>query len=293
MSRLSKDRSNERYLPGHLLPPGVLSTSHLREAIHAAELVILAVPTSALRTVLGELAHLHADIPILWACKGFELPAGYLPHQVVRETLTSSTRHGVLSGPSFADEIASGQPAALTLASSDPSFARQATVSLHSQRLRIYSSADVVGVELAGALKNVIAIAAGLCDGLSLGQNARAALITRGLAEISRLGTAMGGRAETFMGLSGLGDLVLTCTGVASRNYQVGQGLAQGLHLDTILKRLGHVAEGVNSSLAAVRLAHHHHVEMPIAETVLGVLEERLTPQAALEQLMSRGPRSE
>ena len=293
MSLISKDRSNERYLPGHPLPPSILPTSHLQEAVHAAELVILAVPTTALRTVLGELVQMHTDTPVLWACKGFELPAGYLPHQVVRETLTASTRHGVLSGPSFADEIASGQPAALTLASSDPSFARHATLSLHGPRLRIYSSTDVVGVELAGALKNVIAIAAGLCDGLLLGQNARAALITRGLVEISRLGIAMGGRAETFMGLSGLGDLVLTCTGAASRNYQVGQGLAQGLHLDAILNRLGHVAEGVNSSLAAVRLAHHHHVEMPIAETVLGVLEKRLTPHAALEQLMAREPRSE
>jgi len=293
LKTLESTRLNSRYLPKHPLPPHLVIESHLPRALAQAELAVVAVPVAGLRETLKLVAHQQPNLPVLWACKGFETGSGFLPHQIVAETLPSNVSCGVLSGPSFAEEIANGLPAAITLASASTDFARQTSQALHGHRLRIYSSSDVVGVELAGALKNVIAIAAGLSDGLNLGYNARAALITRGLAEIARLGVAVGGRIETFMGLSGLGDLVLTCTGALSRNYRVGLALARGESLPAILSGLGHVAEGVTSAAEAYRLARHHEVEMPITEAVRAVLSGELTVHKAVEQLMAREPRSE
>ncbi len=271
---------------------GILS-SHLPSALQDADLALLVVPVAALEEILSALATLSPHLPFLWACKGVEQGTRRLPHQIVRAHPTLQGPHGVLSGPSFATEIAAGLPAALTLASSNETFAQNTARLLHHPHLRLYSSTDLVGVEIAGALKNVMAIASGLSDGLGLGLNARAALITRGLAEITRLGMVLGGRRATFMGLTGLGDLILTCTTALSRNYQVGQGLAQGHQLGPLLTGLGHVAEGVPTALAALQLAQAHGVEMPITATVQEVLSGALNVQDAVIQLLARDPRAE
>ena len=229
----------------------------------------------------------------MWLCKGFESGSAKLPHQVASEELPAGTARGVLSGPSFAQEVARGVPAAVTLAASEEDFAAHIARELHSPRLRIYSSADLIGVEIGGAVKNVIAIAAGISDGLGFGESARAALVTRGLAEVTRLGLRLGGRAETFMGLSGVGDLILTCTGNLSRNRQVGLRLATGRALADILRELGHVAEGVHSSREVLKIANSVGADMPIVEAVCGVLFEELKPQDAVTQLLSRDPKPE
>jgi len=239
------------------------------------------------------LKRLDGSQPLVWLCKGFEEGSGSLPHQIAEQTLGRSARCGALSGPSFAQEVARGLPCALTLASRDAAFAREAAGLLHGGRLRVYYSADLVGVEIGGAVKNVMAIAAGISDGLGLGHNARAALITRGLAEIARLGTALGGAPETFMGLAGAGDLILTATGDLSRNRRVGLELARGRALREILEGLGHVAEGVRSAKEISRLAAARGVEMPVTDAVKAVLEERLTPAAAVELLLSRDAKME
>jgi glycerol-3-phosphate dehydrogenase (NAD(P)+) len=229
---------------------------------------------------------------VLWLCKGFQEGTGLLGHEVARQVCPAA-RCGVVSGPSFALEVARGLPTALVAASADESLARAAQQALHGDALRVYTSSDPVGVEVGGAVKNVLAIATGIADGLGLGQNARAALVTRGLAEMTRLGVALGARPETFMGLSGLGDLVLTATGDLSRNRQVGLALAAGRPLATILHELGHVAEGVYSAAMAVRRAQSRGVEMPIAAAVADVLEGRSAPAAALAALMAREARPE
>lgn len=282
---LARTRRNERYLPGVDLPPSLEITADLSRALSGAKLVLAATPVAALRK-LG--ADLPADCSLVWLCKGFEEGSGLLPHQVVPQK-----RCGALSGPSFAAEVARGLPCALTLASSDASFARKAASLLHGGRMRVYYSTDLVGVEVAGAVKNVMAIAAGISDGLGLGLNARAALITRGLAEIARLGTALGGRAETFFGLAGAGDLILTATGDLSRNRRVGLELARGKRLEDILSGLGHVAEGVRSAGEVARLAKSEGVEMPVSDAVNAVLKASLSPAAAVERLLSRDLKQE
>jgi glycerol-3-phosphate dehydrogenase (NAD(P)+) len=244
------------------------------------------------------LAQLHQlQVPVAWLCKGFETPQadnawGLMGHEV--QALVASSLHaGVLSGPSFAQEVAKGQPTALVAASAHE-VVRQALVSaFHSQSLRVYASDDVVGVEVGGAVKNVLAIATGLCDGLQLGLNARAALITRGLAEMTRLGLALGAKPETFMGLSGLGDLVLTATGDLSRNRRIGLALAQGQTLDQAVQALGHVAEGVYSARTVVQRAQGLGVDMPIAQSVVALLDGKLQPAHAVAALMGRGPTQE
>jgi glycerol-3-phosphate dehydrogenase (NAD(P)+) len=232
-------------------------------------------------------------LAVVWLCKGFEAGSAKFPHQVAAEELPPGFFCGVLSGPSFAQEVARGSPVAVTLASGTADFAAQMALELHSRRLRVYSSQDVIGVELGGAVKNVMAIASGICDGLRFGESARAALVTRGLAEMTRLGLQLGGKFETFTGLSGAGDLILTCTGTLSRNRQVGLKLAQGQSLDVILNDLGHVAEGVHSAREVLKIAQSEHAEMPIVEAVCGVLYNGLAPQDAVEQLLSRDPKPE
>ena len=282
-----------RYLPGVAIPASVTVARDLDAALSGAQLVVIATSTLGLRETATRVHSTHADAPLAWACKGFETATGLLPHQVIAEALPDAQRVGALSGPSFAAEVAKGLPTAIVFASRDAAFAHSSASALNSARLRIYSSDDLPGVELGGALKNVVAIAAGICDGLSLGRNARAALVTRGLAEISRLGVAMGGRAETFNGLTGLGDLVLTCTGDLSRNREVGMRLAGGKKLDAILAELGHVAEGVHSARAALAHARSHGVEMPITEAVCAVLFEGRPAMEAVQQLLTRDPRRE
>jgi glycerol-3-phosphate dehydrogenase (NAD(P)+) len=293
MADIARRSENVRYLPGIAIPKSLALSIDLHAALDGAELLLAAVPTNALRDTLQLVAQEGAGKPFIWACKGFEKDRGQLPHQIVASTLNEATASGALSGPSFAQEVAEGKPAALTLASSDAGFAQELARKLNSNRLRVYSSNDLAGVELGGAVKNVIAIAAGICDGLGLGNNARAALITRGLAETTRLGLRMGGQLETFMGLTGLGDLVLTTTGDLSRNRRVGLALARGEPIATILKTLGHVAEGVSTAPEVARIAARLGVEMPITEAVCAVIDGKLAAAAAVDALMRRDPKSE
>ncbi len=287
---IAATRRNERYLPGIDLPKPVAVTSDLSHAVSGARLVLVATPVSGLRDVLQRL---DGSARVVWLCKGFEEETGLLPHQVVEETLGARAQAGALSGPSFAEEVARGLPCALTLASRSAPFARDAAALLHGGRMRVYYTADVVGVEIGGAVKNVMAIAAGISDGLGLGQNARAALITRGLAEIARLSAALGGQPETVMGLAGAGDLILTATGDLSRNRRVGLALARGKPLREILAQLGHVAEGVRSAKEVARLAEARAVDMPVTAAVNAVLGGALSPVAAVESLLSRDAKRE
>lgn len=292
-SAIQSARSNQRYLPGFTLPGNLILTNDFASAVSGCGLVLVAVTTSGLRETMRRLSAARCAAPVIWLCKGFEQQYAKLPHQVCAEELGANARCGVLSGPSFAEEVARGLPTAVTLASNDPVFARDTAQQLHGTMLRVYTSDDVVGVEVAGAVKNVMAIAAGICDGLGLGLNARAALITRGLAEITRLGVRLGGRAETFMGLAGAGDLILTCTGDLSRNRRVGLALAQGRSLKDILADLGHTAEGVYTAREVARLATELKVEMPIAHAVRRVLDDHAAAGEAVKELLQREPKAE
>lgn len=292
---------NQRYLSGIPLPATLGLSADFSAALSSADMAIIAVPTSALRATLQQLARSaqrppearRADFGVIWVCKGFEAQTSQLPHQVANEALPESFHRGVLSGPSFAQEVARGLPTALTLASSDDEFARKAAQALHHAKLRIYASNDVIGVEVGGAVKNVMAIAAGICDGMGLGHNARAALLTRGLAEITRLGLKLGGRPETLGGLSGVGDLILTCTGDLSRNRQVGLLVAQQHGLPDILGKLGHVAEGVYTVREVHTLAKRLGVEMPISEAVYRILYENAPTREMVTELLNRAPSQE
>ena len=286
-------RINTRYLPGCPLPDSLQLNPDFNATVDQADVIVIAVPSGALRATLAALAQRPALPPLLWVCKGFEPGSRKLPHQLVAELLPTHAQSGVLSGPSFAQEVAQGYPTALTLASHDRALAQHLSETLSSHRLRIYAHDDVIGVEIGGALKNVMAIAAGICDGLQLGHNARAALITRGLAEMTRLGVRLGGHVETFMGLSGLGDLILTTTGDLSRNRQVGLRLARDQNLDAILGELGHVAEGVTTAREAAALAAEQGVDMPITRTVCQMLFEGLPAAQAVDALLNRDIRSE
>ncbi len=302
--RMRARRMNARYLGGVTLPDELVLRADFDAALAHARggLAIIATPMAGLGEMLRRLQSNDAHAPgVLWMCKGFEHDSGRLGHEVARAAWPEARRVGVLSGPSFAIEVARGQPTALVVASADASVCDAAVQALHGDALRIYTSDDVIGVEVGGALKNVLAIAIGICDGLDdgaagrlgLGLNARAALITRGLAEMTRLGVALGARAETFMGLSGLGDLVLTATGDLSRNRQVGLLLARGLALPQILQQLGHVAEGVLCAEAVLARAQALGVDMPITLAVVQVLQGQATPAQALAQLMGRSARAE
>ena len=289
---LEKQRASP-YLPQCAFPAALAIEPRLERAVEPAELVIVATSTAGLRPVAEAVARIDREPDLLWACKGFESASRRLPHEIVAEALPRAARVGALSGPSFALEVAMGLPTALVVASRDAGFAASMAAALNSQRLRLYSTEDVAGVELGGAVKNVIAIAAGISDGLALGRNARAALVTRGLAELVRLGVALGGHAETFMGLAGVGDLVLTCTGDLSRNREVGVRLSQGKPLARVLEELGHVAEGVQSASTVRDLARERSVEMPITEAVCAVLFDGVPPADAVQGLLARNPRAE
>ncbi|NTV87658.1 MAG: NAD(P)-dependent glycerol-3-phosphate dehydrogenase [Burkholderiaceae bacterium] len=284
---------NARYLPGCPLPASLQLSADFDSTVTAAELIVIAVPSSGLRPTLAALASRPALPPIVWVCKGFETGSRKLPHQLIAELLPAHRQTGVLSGPSFAQEVAHGYPTALTLASHDPGLAHHLAEALSGHRLRIYAHNDVIGVEVGGAVKNVMAIAAGICDGLQLGLNARAALITRGLAEMTRLGVKLGGHFETFMGLSGLGDLILTTTGDLSRNRQVGLRLARGQALEAILAELGHVAEGVTTAREVAALAGELGVDMPITRAVCQMLFEGLPAAQAVDALLNREIKAE
>jgi glycerol-3-phosphate dehydrogenase (NAD(P)+) len=293
IATMRASRRNQRYLQNIPLPASLELSADFPSALAAAELVIIAVPIAALRSTLQQINQSSCRPGVVWLCKGFEAETAKLPHQVAAEVLHEGFQYGVLSGPSFAQEVARGLPTALTLASVDEVFARNTAQALHHERLRIYTSNDVMGVEVGGAVKNVMAIASGICDGMGLGQNARAALLTRGLAEITRLGMKLGGRSETFSGLSGLGDLILTCTGDLSRNRQVGLLVVQQHDLEEILHRLGHVAEGVYTVREVHHLAQRLGVAMPICDAVYRILYEDTPATEMIAELLNRTPNQE
>lgn len=292
---LQAQRENQRYLPGLQLPQSLAISAAplpaLLETSPEVDLVVIATPMAALRPLLIELRNCRA--PLAWVCKGFEPPLsgqfGLLAHEIQAQVAPDLIA-GVLSGPSFAQEVARAQPSALVAASAHASVRQALVQAFHSASLRVYANDDITGVEVGGAVKNVLAIATGLCDGLALGLNARAALVTRGLAEMTRLGVALGARAETFMGLSGLGDLVLTATGDLSRNRQIGLALARGQRLQQAIDQLGHVAEGVYSARTVLQRARHLGVDMPITQAVVALLDDQITPTQAVAQLMGREP---
>ncbi len=304
LALLQAQRSNSRYLPGIGLPEGLAlaggSDASLDAVLAGQDLIVVATPIAALR---GMLQRMHqVQVPVVWLCKGFEapqagsaessMPFGLLAHEI-RAQAAINLRAGALSGPSFAQEVARGQPTALVAASEHAEVREAVVAAFHGPALRVYANDDIIGVEVGGAVKNVLAIATGLCDGLQLGLNARAALITRGLAEMTRLGLALGARFDTFTGLSGLGDLVLTATGDLSRNRQVGLLLAQGHTLAQAVASLGHVAEGVYCARTVVQRARGLGVEMPISEGVVALLDGRVKPAEAVAVLMGRDPAAE
>jgi glycerol-3-phosphate dehydrogenase (NAD(P)+) len=291
---MQQSRENSRYLPGVRLPDAVRISSEPWSSAdghsHAARLVVVATPMAGLRGVLTSLA--GADAPVAWLCKGFESDTGLMPHEVQAQ-VAPKLRAGALSGPSFALEVARQQPTALVAASPHADVRDAMVNAFHGPSLRVYANRDMVGVEVGGAVKNVLAIATGLCDGLNLGLNARAALVTRGLAEMTRLGIALGAQSDTFMGLSGLGDLVLTATGDLSRNRKVGLLLAQGQTLNQAVASLGHVAEGVYSARTVMQRAHLLGVDMPITAAVVALLDGTCSAQQAVQALMGRDPKGE
>jgi glycerol-3-phosphate dehydrogenase (NAD(P)+) len=293
ISDMRASGKNQQYLPDISLPQELQLEHDFNSALLGVEMIVLAVPISALRDTLSKIALLPAPVPVVWLCKGFEAETALLAHQVVAEVLSPVFPRAVLSGPSFAQEVAQGLPTALVLASTDMEYARQAAQNLHNPRLRIYTSNDVVGVEVGGAVKNVLAIAAGISDGMGFGYNTRAALLTRGLSEMTRLGIRLGGRAETLGGLSGVGDLILTCTGDLSRNRKVGMLLAKQHALPYILRELGHVAEGVYSVRAVHHLVQKLGVDMPICEAVYRILYEQVEAASVVEELLNRVPDTE
>jgi glycerol-3-phosphate dehydrogenase (NAD(P)+) len=294
VAEMADSRVNARYLPDAEFPPALALSADLAAAVAGVELILLVTPIAGFRPTLRALAALGTPVPpILWACKGFEAGSGLLPHQVLAEELPDLKEFGVLSGPSFAREVALGLPAAVTVASDDYAFAKRIAKQLNSARLRLYANDDLIGVEVGAAVKNVMAIATGVADGLGSGLNARAALITRGLAEVTRLVVALGGKAETMMGLAGMGDLILTCTGALSRNRQVGLKLAEAKALEVILQELGHVAEGVPTAHEVQRLAREMEVAMPITDAVCQLLAGSADPQQVVAGLMGREPKSE
>ena len=295
---LRKTHENARYLAGVALPKSLQYETDLAAALdHAsgeADLVVLATPVAGLRGMLCTLRDMgRVPAHFVWLCKGFEAESQLMPHQVVAAVLPGHASNGVLSGPSFAREVGEGLPVALTVASASAGCRERTLAAFHHRAMRIYTGDDVVGVEVGGAVKNVLAIATGIADGLGLGLNARAALITRGLAEMTRLGVTLGGRAETFTGLTGLGDLILTATGDLSRNRTVGKQLASGRTLDDILGALGHVAEGVRCAQAVLALARAHGIDMPITQAVCAVLFDGVAPRDAVSALLRRDAKAE
>jgi glycerol-3-phosphate dehydrogenase (NAD(P)+) len=294
MAAMRQSRENTRMLPGCPLPAPLIVSSDLAATVAAAGDLLIATPTSALRDICERLAPLvRPEQGIAWACKGLEPGTGHFAHEVVAASLGQDRALAVVSGPTFAKELAMGLPTAVTVAANDAAFADRLAAALHGDGFRAYTSRDVVGVEIGGAAKNVLAIAVGIADGLGLGANTRAAMITRGLNEIARLGAAFGAQTETIMGMSGLGDLVLTCTDNQSRNRRFGLLLGQGRTPEQARTEIASVVEGERAAPEVLRLAHRHNIEMPLCEHVVAVLSGKLTPIQALKRLAQRPLRSE
>jgi glycerol-3-phosphate dehydrogenase (NAD(P)+) len=294
MTALAKDRQNKRYLPDHSFPVNLAVTSDLTEVAAFSNLILVCVPSHAFKKTLLELKpYLSSAIKIAWASKGFNPDDGSLLHEIVAEIFTAQTPAAILSGPTFAHEVADNLPTAITIASSQSGFAKQLSYILHGGQFRTYTSTDVVGVEVGGAVKNVLAIAAGIADGLGFGANTRAALITRGLNEIIRLGVELGGKQETFMGLAGLGDLILTCTDNQSRNRRFGLALGLGKGRVTAIQEIGQEIEGISAARETFLLAKKYAIDMPITEQTYKVLYEDLAPRTAVQNLLAREQKAE
>jgi len=293
VSGMRKARANPLYLGDFKFNDNLQVEDDLGVAIDGADIILSVVPTAGFRSILKDIKALKSNQPIVWAHKGLEPQTAKLPHEVALEELSDQQKWGALSGPSFAAELVRGLPTAVTLAANDASFAISAANLIHGSNLRVYNSTDVVGVSVGGAVKNVMAIAAGISDGMGFGNNARAAMITRGLAEITRFGVALGAKTETFMGLAGAGDLILTCTGQYSRNREVGLQLASGKSLEDILHGLGHVAEGVNTAREVMRLANSMGIDMPITFEVNQALTHGKSARDAVMTLLGRGQKTE
>jgi len=294
LEAMVEERENVRYLPGVKFPPNLHAQPNLEACLDGVRDILIVVPSHGLRDTLTALKPLLGpDSRVCWATKGFELHTGKLPHQVVAEVLGTDRPMAVLSGPTFAKEVAAGLPTAMTIASSNEDFGRDLAVSLSSDMFRAYTSDDLIGVEVGGAVKNVLAIAAGMSDGLGFGANTRIALINRGLVELMRLGVALGANKETFMGLAGMGDLVLTCTDNLSRNRRMGLALASGMTIEEAQEEIQQVVEGVLAAEAVKEVADDLGIEMPICQQVYGILYEGTSPRAAVETLMRRQLKSE
>lgn len=282
-------RENPRYLPGIVLPENLAATGHLADAVAAAELLLVVTPSHAFTETLRRLApHRKAGTGVAWATKGFEPGSGRFLHEVAEEVLGPEVSLAVVTGPSFAKEVAQGLPTAVTVHSEHEAFAQTVADALHGPAFRAYTGNDMLGAELGGAMKNVLAVATGVADGMNLGLNARAGLITRGLNEMLRLNVALGGRAETLMGLAGLGDLVLTCTGDLSRNRRLGLALGRGQSLREAVAAIGQVVESVQTADEVMRLAIRHGIELPITALVQQVLHEEITPAEGLKIILAR-----
>ena len=294
MNSLSLDKENKRYLPGLALPDTLTITDSLQEAALFSSLILISVPSHAFKDTLIKLKpFLNKNSKIAWATKGFNADDGSLLHKIVEQTLSGDIQTAVLSGPTFASEVAAGLPTAITIASATPEFSSHLANMLHNHCFRAYTSEDVIGVQVGGAVKNVLAIAAGIADGLGFGANTRAALITRGLQEIIRLGTKLGGKTDTFMGLAGLGDLILTCTDNQSRNRRFGLALGQGKNIKESMKEIGQEIEGVSAARETHLLSVKYNIEMPIIEQTYKVLYEDLEPRIAVQNLFSRDQKAE
>ena len=294
LTELAAERVNRRYLPDAPFPAALSVVTRVDDVLARCRDVLIAVPSHALRSTLQAIApRVRPDLRLAWATKGFELHTGLLPHQVAAQVLTTQPPMAVLSGPTFAREVGAGLPTAMTIAATDEGFARALAEKLSSSNFRAYTSTDVIGVEVGGAVKNVLAIGAGLSDGLGFGANTRIALITRGLVEMTRLGVALGAQRDTFMGLAGLGDLVLTCTDNLSRNRRFGLAVAGGKTAAQAQAEIGQVVEGVQAAEAVHEVAAHAQVEMPICEQVYGVLYKNVAPAQAVKRLMGRELKAE
>lgn len=294
LEQIRTTRFNHRYLPGIDIPESIVVESDILAAVKASDHVLVVTPSHAFASIMKTIREvLVPGQGVAWACKGFEPGSGRLLHQVAMELLPASTPLAIVTGPSFAKEVAMNLPTALTVAGPDSGFTREMAGALHGERFRAYTSDDMIGAELGGAVKNVMAVATGICDGMQLGDNARAALITRGLAEMMRLGAALNARPETLMGLAGAGDLILTCTGDLSRNRRLGLKLGKGKTLEQALEEIGQVVEGVNSAAEVQRLALQHKINMPITEQVNGIIHQGWNPAEGVARLMAREQKAE
>ncbi len=293
LKSMTHHRQNLKYLPDIPFPLSLQIVGDWQPHIHTAQDLIIAVPSHHFRSLLEQLAPHLENKQLCWATKGIEEGTGTLLHQVVQQTVPKLTGLGVLSGPSFATEVARELPTAVTVATNSLAYAYHLVTLFHNRYFRLYTSLDMIGVQIGGAVKNSIAIAAGIADGLGFGANTQAALITRGLAEMVRLGTTLGGQRETFMGLAGLGDLVLTCTDNQSRNRRFGRALARGYTVSQAQASIGQVVEGIRATSEIYRLAQQHAILMPIVEQIYHVLEQHYSPQEAVHNLLDREPKSE